>query len=1176
MSDDEVIKLSIEFQAKDGLSSRVEKITGTIEDCVSSIKKMASAPGQGGLQKHQLAELWRQLIQINLAAKNAKNSIESISATGIGTEGSKLKATYSKIGSGAQTRAEQVAYTRQQDSQMRSQASFMDRQFDKNSRMRNTASAMDLGFDRRREAAYASQQKSEAKAKSDMVAKNMQKAVMTTGFLGLSITGALEGMLDPVRAQGILTPNISKICGFIGSMFSQTLGEIFSSIGDVLGRILEVAFDTVFSVLRAGLKFITGLMSGMFISLIQLTPVTAVLGIVFGFVQGIVQAFTELLSSVVSIVQNLLGAITSIISAGLKIVSSIFEGFVNFVKNIWNGLWEGMKSIAEFSIAAINKGVEQLISGFSDYVKNERMAATASQQIVDQNKKMNLTFDQGTEAVRKLINSFRTDFGTDQATTAKAAYFVLSSQFRSTAEASDIMNASGKIATLTNEDMATTTITLVRAMSAYGASSGDAEKYAASMNTAVNLGLMTMQEYNQEMQRAVFSAQAAGLSFDNFNILFAGISRTGIGAELAMTGLNRIMNAIISPTKQNEKAMAQLGLQFKEVIKQGIKMGDVVPRFLAELSDKVPEDMLRKLFGDVRGTTVARALKQRAAEILEVVKEFPEVAKEFGMSFKGMTSVFDFLFRRIRQMWEVLWEDLGRGFFKVMKEPLKLILPLFDRISKAITGPNMEKFFMSWEKYLTPVINTIMPGLLSILEDVAKFLETGDLSAIFENKKVVAFRDYCVEIYNNVIGMVKEFNRVFGILGGVWTISLYIANTMLQIVGWMTQISENKKVVDVFWRIKEIMVEIGTIMKESFLDPEKMVANFNIVFEFIKTAFLEVGGFILAVLKDVFSMAIKFFMATFGPVIKEGMRSIMVDLLSGMSNSLRQMSKNASAKSAELLASKKFLSPIEGIKKTAESDAMRALSSATLTLSDIMRNLIGGMQYPEVGKTEEQRSATFDIMKKYAKENNGELELDFVKNISDVMERVGFDKVDVEDLFHDIVKKKSYKEFTESGKPGTRLFLDTLLDELVLRQEGKGYLREEGKSAITLGKQRENAVELYKDVSSFGTRLGERGSELGKNLGIAGNTAREQLVTTNNLNPFTGAAAVAPPYTESEQKTIVLTLKQIKEAAGLSNDLQQQIIDTLKKTKTEMTMKEVQAAGGWVMDWNLIDQKEMQ
>lgn len=1109
MAEDRIeLVLDIKARGASGVTNEVKKLEGSFKDIESELRRLSSAgSGFGNTTRQQIAALRQSLIQLQSQAQASGKTLTNLEGRGIGTKNPKLIAvendTGKQLAAERKLYQEQVALGKQHIADMKAQAAE-----EAAVARKKYQEQVALGNLFVKEMKEQEKQKKQDQAAS---ASKLTGLLGTAGFIGLNATKAFATILDPVKAKGIIAPQIAEIGSAIGDLFGSTFGQIFGKLGDSVGKLIEVVLDTIGTVFRTGLKLVAGIFQGFFISLISSTitgPLGIILGLFGGLITGIVQAFSSLIKDVVDIISNLMGAITSLISAGLKIVQSIFEGVVSFISDLWHGFWTGLKDVAELSLKAVQDiaslAFDQLTKGFEEFVQSEKLAAKSFVNIIDTVDQFGGSFKAGTEATRQLGNELGVTFARGMEETQKAIFDVTSAGY-DLADAQKVLTATGQLATAGQGDFAQVTKTTLDVLKNYKIGVDDINGVTKLLFGGSNVARATLDATSAALENILPAAANAKIGLLEVLTAFSAISQ-GIGANKAGISLSRIIQALQDPTAGEAKYMKELGIQTKTVGQDGVARLRPLLDILKDIFANKNVDF-RKLFGTIQSVRGVEVIRSNFDDIEKIQGRITKQADSLGVAVEGQQGTFAFLLEKLVRIGQVIRENIAGGFAEVFRGPLQSLLPLFQQLEEALNGPNVKKFFEQFLEFVDPIINAFINPLSEGLKSIVSLIEGGDFSSIFKSEGVIAFRDAIVQTVEDIFLLPSALNSVFNIFGTIKTVAIAIYdNAISPMINLIKDPKNFDALVQTFVQIKELAIGIGTIIKNSFSDPTLFRKNFDTFAGAFVSIISKIGEFLIATLKDAFSIVVDFFVAALGARLKENVGQ----LFSGV-----------------------FLSVAKGLGKAGidlkKDDPGSFLAAQLESLSKVF----GSVSAEVNPDTRERQKRDADLNK---------------------------DKI--LDVFNDTTggdvqaSKKSFIDnangFTNSGSPLSSDFLGKLFDNLVARSGGGGHqanfdvlqqaLRD---TASELRIQNEQSAALSRlGDSNFLSNTKERGSKLLGDIGDIGGSAFDQLKNDNNLGDQFLQRAVQPPKAPADFG------KQLLDNSNQQTDLLKQAVDQLRALRS--------------------------
>lgn len=285
-----------------------------------------------------------------------------------------------------------------------------------------------------------------------------------------------------------------------------------------------------------------------------------------------------------------------------------------------------------------------------------------------------------TEAVKDEMRELSKQYGTSSQNQAKAFYTIVSSGIEDTAIATDILKQANLAALAGQGDVNDVARVLTSTLNAYASTTLDAATATDILFKAVDDGAINFSELTTQLGRALPSAAALKVPFDELVGSIAFLSRQGFTTEQSVTSIATVLNSVLAPSKEATDQFKLLGGAFKglDLNADTINKLGGFKNFIKELVDAAGgrEDILVNIFGDQRAVKAILSINTQLGDfnkVLDNVKnssgaakaalsefdEDPQLAidklastwNDFWISFitgtrlvRGMTNVFQYLY----------------------------------------------------------------------------------------------------------------------------------------------------------------------------------------------------------------------------------------------------------------------------------------------------------------------------------------------------------------------------------------------------------------------------------------------------------------------------------------------------------------------------------------------------
>lgn len=244
------------------------------------------------------------------------------------------------------------------------------------------------------------------------------------------------------------------------------------------------------------------------------------------------------------------------------------------------------------------------------------------------------------------------------------------------------------------------------AMQAYEKSGLTASRATDILTATVREGKLEAADLAPVIGRVLPLASQLGISFSNLGANIATFTRLGVDADEAVTGLRGVLQALIKETPAGAKALANVGLSYKqlreELKTQGLAQTllDVKAAFHGNI------DEIAKVFSRIRGLTNLLAVTgDQAMTYYQIQNNINNLLGVTDKGFQDVTHTMQFKFQQALANLEKAGTKLGIVFFPLMTKLANLVSTVSDKFSNL--SPRVQKIIgivMSLGIALPPII----------------------------------------------------------------------------------------------------------------------------------------------------------------------------------------------------------------------------------------------------------------------------------------------------------------------------------------------------------------------------------------------------------------------------------------------------------------------------------------
>jgi TP901 family phage tail tape measure protein len=276
------------------------------------------------------------------------------------------------------------------------------------------------------------------------------------------------------------------------------------------------------------------------------------------------------------------------------------------------------------------------------------------------------------------VDALSREFGQESQQTIKAYYDAISAGVKE-ANIGQFMREASRLAIAGATDISTATDLLTTLGNVFRDET--TRSLAAYANEAKNLGKITIPELSQNLGTVAATAKTAGASAQELMAAIVALTKQGIVAETAMTGLRAMFSNIVTPARQVEAAAKGAGLEFSITALRTKGLA----QFLTELVPKLEgnDKLITQLFGNVRAFNAVAAIAGEKAEAfgeaLEKIEGEAALAN-LEAGFRTMQETAAFTFAQMREELESTRRQLADELLPAVVSFAKGLKDIFELI----------------------------------------------------------------------------------------------------------------------------------------------------------------------------------------------------------------------------------------------------------------------------------------------------------------------------------------------------------------------------------------------------------------------------------------------------------------------------------------------------------------
>jgi len=292
--------------------------------------------------------------------------------------------------------------------------------------------------------------------------------------------------------------------------------------------------------------------------------------------------------------------------------------------------------------------------------------------------------------LEKAARDLGPQFGKTGNEAAEALFFITSAGLRG-ASAVDVLEASlkGSAIGLGNvEDIANAA---TAAMNTYGESNLSGTEAVDTLAEAVRLGQFAPEELAGALGRVIPISSELGVSFQETAGLIAGLTRGGLSASEAVTGIRGAMQAVLKPTGESAAMLEEYGFS-AEGVRDSIEQDGLLATFgrLREAFGENDEDFTR-LIGSQEGLNAILALTGENTET------YTEIVTEMTDGIGILDEAMDLTADTAQFKFDTAMATAKDSLIEIGGSILEDLLPHLDNFQKWMedNGPSIEEGFIN-------------------------------------------------------------------------------------------------------------------------------------------------------------------------------------------------------------------------------------------------------------------------------------------------------------------------------------------------------------------------------------------------------------------------------------------------------------------------------------------------
>jgi TP901 family phage tail tape measure protein len=371
--------------------------------------------------------------------------------------------------------------------------------------------------------------------------------------------------------------------------------------------------------------------------------------------------------------------------------------------------------------------------GLKEYSKILEYATRAYKEILD-------VPGQSVSKFKKLFVDISSAFGKSTEDIGEGIFDVVSSGFRSIAEARKISTASAKLAMVAESDLKTAINAVITSYQNYKSEGETVASITRIIAGAVNLGRMTLGELGNSLKNILGISSRVKVPFKDVMMSLSMLTRVfGRGSiEEGTRYLSRFMEAIVMPKKEARKELEALGISFENINNKLPFFKNMIQ--LIENMNKIKITDLRKIFPTIQSRKAWLGLTKDIKQFAGTFKDFDSISKGFNQRLKVIREMASTTFARLQNVVKNALGFIGGLIWGLVGKDLYKLTNILSKITRSLYSDKAEKFFKSFYKWAKPIVNSVLSPIYYYLKMLGKFFDKSFKKDIFKSKEMKNLR----------------------------------------------------------------------------------------------------------------------------------------------------------------------------------------------------------------------------------------------------------------------------------------------------------------------------------------------------------------------------------------------------------------------------------------------------
>lgn len=251
-----------------------------------------------------------------------------------------------------------------------------------------------------------------------------------------------------------------------------------------------------------------------------------------------------------------------------------------------------------------------------------------------------------------------------------------------------VLEVAAKAASAGLADTYTSVDAITTVLNAYQISADQAGRVSDIMFKTVERGKITYQEMAATMGQVISTAAEAGVAFEEVAGAYAMLTRNGVQAEQAATGIAYAIRSIVAPTESALKAAEAYGVQLGEQALASKGFVGVLQDIYQATGGS--QEALAKLMGSIEGARAVTVLARDAAqEYIRDIQSMADAAGAAERAFEKQARTSAAQFQIFKNEVAALARSFGSELLPVLNAGIEAVKPIIEAFTN-LPGPVKE------------------------------------------------------------------------------------------------------------------------------------------------------------------------------------------------------------------------------------------------------------------------------------------------------------------------------------------------------------------------------------------------------------------------------------------------------------------------------------------------------